>query len=87
MKKNIDLYAEILGAYSENKLPKGEMSLVNKVIDSDNSMEELLEEIERISKEEEKNASIHLDFPDFESTFNLPSLDDDEEEENTLSKQ
>ena len=80
MKKHLDLYAEILGAYSENKLTKGEMSLVNKVIGADSSVEKLMKEIERIEQEEEKGASIHLDFPDFESNFTLPTLDDDEAE-------
>ena len=35
MKDQLGLYAETLGAYMEGKLPKGEMSLMDKVVKED----------------------------------------------------
>jgi len=75
-KEGLDLYAEVLGAYLEDKLPKGEMSLVNKVIASDIDMETILKEMEQTASICDLSSDLYADFPDFADKFVLPTLPD-----------
>lgn len=74
MKDKLGIYAEILGAYMEGKLPKGEMSLMNKVVESDKQISDILKEIK--STEVDWNSNIRADYPDFDKRFSLPSIPD-----------
>lgn len=74
MKKEVDLYAEVLGAYLEDRLPKSEMSLVNKVIASDIDMETILAEMEQTAALCDLSSDLHEDFPHFSDKFVLPTV-------------
>ncbi len=77
MSKKLGTYAEILGAYLEGKLPTSEMSLVNKVIASDEEMMAIIQEIENTDKKVNWSQDIHNDYPDFQAQFELPEITDD----------
>ena len=74
MKDRLGQYAETLGAYLEGRLPKGQMSLVEKVLASDNHLREILKEVKstKVNLEED----IRADFPDFDERFKLPNIPD-----------
>ncbi len=72
MKDGLGLYAETLGAYLEGKLPKGEMSLMNKVVEEDRLVSDLLEEMR--STVVDWSDDIRSDYPDFDERFELPSI-------------
>ena len=78
MKEGIDLYAEVLGAYLEDKLPRSEMSLVNKVIASDIDMDTILKEMEQTEAACDLSSNLY-DFvlptvpePPSDSSTNIP---------------
>ena len=77
MIKKLGLYAEILGAYLEGKLPNREMSIINKVIESNRDMAEIIREIKNTEKKVDWNRDINKDFPDFENDFELPDINED----------
>ena len=74
MKEGIDLYAEVLGAYLEDKLPRSEMSLVNKVIASDIDMDTILKEMEQTEAACDLSSNLYEDFPNFSDDFGLPTV-------------
>ena len=72
MKDKLGLYAETLGAYMEGKLPKGEMSLMNKVVKEDCQISSILNEVR--STKVNWNEDIHTDYPEFDKRFSLPPI-------------
>ncbi len=72
MKDSLGHYAETLGAYLEGKLPKGEMSLINKVLEKDSQVSDILNEVR--STEVDWNRDIRADHPDFDKRFFLPPI-------------
>lgn len=72
MNDRLGLYAETLGAYMEGKLSKGEMSLMDKVVNNDSDVHEIFEEIQ--TTDINWNDNIRDDFPDFENRFTLPHI-------------
>ncbi len=72
MKDRLGLYAEVLGAYMEGRLPKGEMSLMNKVLESDKQLGDIINEIN--STKVDWSDNIREDYPDFDERFSLPPI-------------
>ena len=78
MKDGLGLYAETLGAYLEGKSPKGEMSLMSKVVKEDSQIGDILEEI-RSTVVDWKN-DIRTDYPEFDERFSLPPIPETRQE-------
>ena len=72
MKDQLGLYAETLGAYMEGKLPKGEMSLMDKVVQEDSQISSILNEVR--STKVNWNDDIRSDYPEFDKRFSLPTI-------------
>ena len=72
MKDQLGLYAETLGAYMEGKLPKGEMSLMDKVVKEDCQISSILNEVR--STKVNWNDDIRSDYPEFDKRFSLPTI-------------
>lgn len=72
MKDQLGLYAETLGAYMEGKLPKGEMSLMDKVVKEDCQIGSILNEVR--STKVNWNDDIRSDYPEFDKQFSLPPI-------------
>ena len=72
MKDQLGLYAETLGAYMEGKLPKGEMSLMDKVVKEDCQIGSILNEVR--STKVNWNDDIRSDYPEFDKRFFLPPI-------------
>ena len=69
---NID--EEMLGAYLEGTLSAEEASIVGDALDSDASLSDLMIDVQ--ATDIDWNDSVYDDFPNFDSEFQLPVVDD-----------